>query len=107
MSQVQSILAEAGLDKSHWGKRILAANRADEFTRADVADAGSWVTCACGKLSDGVQRNPTGSPRDGVLMLLGQRFSEAVNDDEFVTTAECLVRIEARAVIVLSRNIKL
>jgi hypothetical protein len=101
MNEAKKLLIEAGLDKSHWGRRIIKAEATGRFTVGDESHAGDWVTCACGKLGDGIDRDDIRKPLDGVLTNLGSHFSGYVGAYSYVSAAQCLIDIEHRAVEVL------
>ena len=90
------ILRKAKLDSTHWGKRVVAAEKRGRFRRRQIHDACSWVTCACGKL-DGIRRGCLGIPLDLVLRSLGHIFTDSVAANRFAKAAEALIAIEKRA----------
>jgi hypothetical protein len=103
MANLEVMLNEAGLDKTHWGKRILKAAARGSFTPGDRVDSGGWVSCACGKLVNGIPRERLGGPPiDPRLYTLGCMFSDDVDDDEFFKAANTLINIEDRAIQVLN-----
>jgi hypothetical protein len=104
MNEAKQLLVEAGLDNSHWGKRIIKAEATGRFTVNDQFNAESWVTCACGKLDDGIDRQRCGEPADDRLGRLGFRFNEYVDHDYYLAAAQCLIDIEHRAIEVLNEQ---
>jgi hypothetical protein len=104
MNEAKQLLVEAGLDNSHWGKRIIIAGDRGWFTDDENEMAGSWVTCACGKLDDGIDRQRCGEPADDRLGRLGFRFNEYVDHDYYLAAAQCLIDIEHRAIEVLNEQ---
>jgi hypothetical protein len=104
MNKANKLLVEAGLDNSHWGKRIIIAEERGGFTEDEADMAGSWVTCACGKLDDGIPRDTDGSPEDFALFELGGLFYSHVSRDAYLSAAKCLIDIEHRAIEVLNEQ---
>lgn len=90
------ILRKARLGSTHWGRRIIAAEKRGRFRRRQKDDACSWVTCACGKL-DGISRGSLGIPLDKDLQRLGHIFTDSVAANRFTKAAEALIAIEKRA----------
>lgn len=91
------ILTDAGLNDTHWGQRIINAERRGHFNAHDVSDSACWVTCACGKLDLWVQKcEKTFAPSDPKLYRLGALFYLDVRDHHFVKAAETLVAINSR-----------
>lgn len=93
----KQVLKEAGLAKSHWGKRIIDAEERGEFTQQDRIEAENWVTCACGKVTVDIPRHDVGSPIDTKLLWLGLDFDHAVDSHRFTSASKTLVEIEKRA----------
>ena len=91
------ILMDAGLDKSHWGIRIILAEGRGEFNGVDRSRANGWTTCACGGLDESLMMAGTRVPKDGRLLSLGGRFSIAVSGGQFEKAAVFLVEIMDRA----------
>jgi hypothetical protein len=104
MNEAKKLLVEAGLDNSHWGKRIIIAEELGWFTVEDQHNSENWVTCACGKLGDGIVRNRGEEPEDNRLRRLGFRFNSYVEDDYYLAAAKCLIDIEHRAIQVLKEQ---
>ena len=105
MTTAKQLLTGAGLQDSHWGVRIIAAEERGSFGVNDCVDALSWQTCACGKLDPRIPRqtdvnNP--APLDMHLRELGQEFYCHVTDHEFLEAARTLIAIEKRAAEVLA-----
>jgi hypothetical protein len=100
MKTAREVITDARLGNTHWGRRILRAERNGAFTEKDYDDSNQWTTCACGKqdqrLFDG------GSPWDSHLRQLGYQFTSHVQygrhiEDGIVWAAETLVYIEETA----------
>jgi hypothetical protein len=104
MNKAKGLLVEAGLDKSHWGKRIIIAEELGGFTEEDCVKAAAWPTCACGRVDGGISRAPHGEPRDSRLSVLGGIFPIRVIGDRFREAAKCLIDIEHRAIQVLKEQ---
>lgn len=85
------------VEKSFWGKRILAAKKRGEFTSKDIEDAADWPTCACGKLDKDIPRAEWGAPIDQELESLGCDFADAVDSDNFKNAMDVLENIQRRA----------
>ena len=99
MKEAEIFLTENDAAGSHWGQRIIAAERRGNFTEKDKRAAGTWVTCACGKQDKRIPRRPggRGRPADEVLSALGDGFYLLVCADRHLGAAETLLKIEARA----------
>jgi len=117
LSEVTKILTEAGLQNSVWGQRILTAIKgtwdADKarivrgFTLQDYMDAGSWVTCACGKTTTDIPRGDEVNmhiPHDETLVSLGNSFATEVEENKFLLATKTLVEIEERALEVAKEH---
>ena len=98
----RTLLTQAGLSRSHWGKRIIAAEKRGRFTKLDKDDASWWTTCACGKRDRRILRDLVFAPQDGSLRSCGAWFSSHVENNRFEEAAETLISIEARAREVLA-----
>lgn len=93
------------LDKSYWGERIIAAAEVGEFTLDMRKYACSWDTCACGMLTQNIERvgydtsNPliADRPVDIPLRDLGYDFTIAVDRHDFNYAADALIKIYQRA----------
>lgn len=98
VAEVLAILEPAGLQKSHWGRRILTAARRGKFNQSECDASASWTTCACG-MQDPRLHGPRSVPFDSQLRHDGERFAGEViaGGREFFKAAETLVRIESRA----------
>jgi len=102
MSKTKRILTDAGLEDTYWGKAIIQAQEDGAFTPELSEESGNWTTCACGKQSDMIPRQPDGgAPVDSILLKLGVLFCDFVGDNAFTRSAETLVKIEERATEVL------
>jgi len=116
MQTATEILTEEVLDKSYWGKKIIAAENRGGFTHSNVDQSSDWVTCACGKndliksMPDQRARHSDDSPNDSELRQLGTDFYHNVqngsmdygyNEPErqgyIIRAAQTLVDIEDRA----------
>jgi hypothetical protein len=101
----KEILEEANLQDTFWGRIIVKAElRGVGFAPHWVALAGSWTTCACGKVTANIPRDRIGSPRDYVLNQLGISFYSAICYNNYYEAASNLVAIEKRALIVAAQN---
>ena len=101
MNEARDYLELKGFDSTYWGNIIIEAEERGYFTSSNVIEGGSWVTCACGKVtSDIPRRGHQRRPEDDRLVVLGERFDGCIEDDAFLKAAKTLVRIEARATIV-------
>ena len=96
------ILEYEGLENTHWGKRIMLAEKYGCFTERDVEKAGVWTTCACGMQDDRIPRSQSGTPEDGNLESYGSNFYYHVKNHRVWEAAEELAKIEQRAFEVLA-----
>ena len=101
MGKAEEVLAKAKLKSSYWGRKIIQAERDGGFSDDSVEQSDSWVTCACGRLDDGIPRNYFESPIDKNLEELGFLFSKHVYRNNYLGAAKTLVKIEERAKQVL------
>tara|TARA_R110000822_G_C14991735_1_gene459772 strand:+ start:244 stop:561 length:318 start_codon:yes stop_codon:yes gene_type:complete len=101
MKTAKEVLVEAGLDQSHWGIRVIAAESNGLFTEYDTHDSGDWFSCACGKLDDHIKRNQHGEPEDQELNEYGMKFYIAVACRDFLEAALSLIKIENRSMELL------
>lgn len=66
------------------------------------ANAGSWVTCACGNQCRVIPRHTgfmaVGEPKDRTLKILGFDFLDQVTDRDYTAAKQTLRKIEARSV---------
>ncbi len=96
---VRTILGQLVL--THWGKRIVAAEKRGRFVKRDIEDAGNWPTCACGKVYIRKRFRVSGSkeriPMDDKLGVMGDQFVDHVNGHNFIWAAILLRDIEDRA----------
>ena len=98
MKTAKEVLAEAGLDQSHWGIRIIEAELRGFFTIADEHASGNWMSCACGRLDDHIERDPEyGEPEDQELNEYGIKFYNAVTCNDFLEAALSLIKIVKRS----------
>jgi len=124
MQTATEILTEAVLDKSYWGRKIIAAENRGGFTYSNVDQSENWVTCACGKndliksMPDQRARHSDDPPNDSELRQLGTDFyhnvqngsidygyNEEERQDYIIRAAQTLVDIEDRAnELVLKEN---
>lgn len=95
------MLMKSKLDKTHWGKRIIEAEKRGYFSHDDIRSARNWTTCACGTLEDGIRRNNIGRPIDDSLTHYGGMFTSYVASNDFLLAADALNEIESRAIEVL------
>ncbi len=112
MRPAATILHDASLHHTHWGRVIIHAERRGEFTPGEVAHASSWVTCACGKLDKDIPRwggegadGYNARPKDMALVNLGELFYQAVTTDRAEAAARLLCNIERRAVSVVLETV--
>lgn len=112
------LLAEAGLTKTHWGKRIIKAEQEGTFTSKDRSDSGNWALCACGKADMRIPRaggDPASEafnanshhdmePCDLRLRTLGGNFPDDIYDNKPVAAAKTLIAIETRAAALLRKQ---
>ena len=97
---IERDLGAAGLLDSVWGVRIMDAVEAGGFSDEDVELASCWTTCACGK-QDAALMGEYG-PHDSQLDELGEDFSIAIFEDNFLEAAQLLVKIEYRSAFLLN-----
>ena len=102
MSFIRNLLTENKLEETFWGKAILDADEQHHghFSAEEKDMASEWPTCACGKATSDIPRNPTGVPVDTTLETLGYDFADAVGEGDTEEAAITLVDIEKRAMIV-------
>jgi len=93
----KELLVERKLDKSYWGKKIIAAEKRGGFTDSNVREAENWVTCACGKALPKEHCTANGTPLDYEMNRLGKLFESHVRFDLFLRAAHILCGIEERA----------
>ena len=83
-----------------------------EEEREKVADlgaqAGGWVTCACGNQCSIIPRTSNGSPYDGELCSLGIEFSEYVSYHNLRVNraVDVLEKIEKRSEYLIKEILK-
>ncbi len=98
-------LTEHNLHNSHWGKRIIKAERVGGFTFADKLDAHNWTTCACGKQDPRIPRHTDIRVKnmliDNTLTNLGVRFYADVKEGKYLESANTLIGIEQRSIEIL------
>ena len=103
----EQTLTEAKLNKTHWGKRIIRAEKRGDFFKYERTDAFEWTTCACGFQDERIPRYKDGErgndyePKDAQLSRLGGNFYVAVLENKFLLAAKRLIRIEIRAAKIL------
>ena len=107
ITQILNDCPVAPLTESFWGKILLKKARLqkERFPLATIEKAGSWTTCACGKLTPNLQRGRAGRPTDSALRQLGMDFYREIKHGRAIQAAEVLVRIEMRSKTVLERKI--
>jgi hypothetical protein len=108
MKKAKKLLVEAGLDKTHWGARIIYAEEVEFTTEDDKEDAADWITCACGRQDPRIEKQGDGlnQPKDRELVSLGLRFNESIYDNDMAYAATLLISIEERAAIVLAKTLE-
>jgi len=86
----------------------VAIDKAKKFGFSDEEkdNAGSWITCACGKQDKRIPRKELGSPNDRKLANLGIRFCDEVDSDNPFKAEKTLLRIEHCAAIVIAQSRK-
>lgn len=104
--KTKTILKEAGLHDTRWGKRIILGEKLGKFVVGNSGLAHSWVTCACGESIGGLPAHKDGEPKDSTLASLGCQFWPAVVSNDFLRAATLLVMIEERAEKVMLELIK-
>ena len=110
MREAQEYLTEKNQHITYWGKKIIAAEARGKFTESNINQSAGWVTCACGKVTADIPRDPDtrfqsyNTPLDRILKGRGFAFYEAVEDNKFLDAAEILHEIETRARIVAKQN---
>jgi hypothetical protein len=111
MSETKRFLHEEGLAETYWGKIIITAEEEGGFTPTNRNESMSWVTCACGKITQDIPRvfdhdtNTSDYPVDKKLQQLGNWFCSKVYNDEYLVAAKTLIEIEERAMIVARENV--
>jgi hypothetical protein len=100
-------LKKMNLNTTYWGNKIIVAEKRGHFTVKDADEAASWVTCACGKVTEDIPRDPQlHDPLDIYLREMGNTFHDFVVWDDFLEAAHNLNRIEKRAMEVAMENAK-
>jgi hypothetical protein len=102
-TEAKTYLEEVNLNTTYWGKIIIAAESRGFFTLKDAVEASSWVTCACGRVTEDIPRQDTNRPQDYELFLNGCKFANRVGEDSFVNAAIVLSLIEKRAIVVATK----
>ena len=87
-----------------WGRRIIKAQERVWFSEKDRHLSAKWDCCACGELDADIPRYESGVPIDEVLADEGNGFFLLAQENKFQLAAECLVRIQKRAVEVIQDN---
>tara|TARA_R110000782_G_scaffold10750_10_gene33287 strand:- start:497 stop:817 length:321 start_codon:yes stop_codon:yes gene_type:complete len=106
MKTAEEVLVESGLSYSHWGSILIDAEAIGFFTSESKEASSTWMSCACGKLDDHIEREgPYGSPVDYELRRLGNSFYQLVDCDDFLEAALTLVKIEKRSIELLRGDI--
>jgi hypothetical protein len=106
MNKAKEYLELKGYDQTYWGKKIIAAEKRGRFTESNINHSADWVTCACGRVTADIPRDPDthfhgyNTPLDAILRERGFDFYTAVDDNRFLKAAQTLVSIEARAIVV-------
>ena len=100
MKTAKSLLVEAGLDETLWGKRIIHIEETGKMLVEWLDEAWGWQTCACGEQDERIPRNEDGCPFDEQLRRDGVEFPLYLQSN-IVEAARCLIRIEERAAEVL------
>ena len=102
---VETILNEACLDETYWGKKIIAAEKRGYFTTSNYDQSAGWQTCACGRQDSRIERWHNGRPMDALLQQLGENFQVEVEADSYHQAARTLIEIEQRAVEVIADQV--
>lgn len=93
-----------------WNKFLdLRRVHTDEEWGLAKTRAGHWTTCACGNQCSTIPREgPTrtangvsGAPKDARLRTLGYHFYEEISGRDVLSAKATLMRIEARAAILI------
>lgn len=72
-----------------------------EWNRATQL-AGTWNTCACGSINDGLSRWSDKKPKDPELYELGLSFFYAIATRRPQRARKYFIKIQARAAVVLA-----
>lgn len=96
MLEAEKYLVEKGHHNTHWGLRIIQAEKHGEFSYEDELDSSCWTTCACGEKNPAIARDSIGAPRDKALRVAGYAFGLNILHDQFLAAAENLHNIEVR-----------
>ena len=99
----KQILTKAKLNRTYWGRKVIAAENRGGFSDSDSWLAGVWTTCACGKQDRRIPRDDVDAPIDRKLASAGRSFDCHVSLNNTVAAARTLVAIEKRAAIVLKK----
>ena len=71
MKTATEIIEQNNFQYSYWGKKIIAAEKENSFSKMHKKEAVGWITCACGQLDVSVERDANNAPVDAVLQELG------------------------------------
>ena len=98
MNTAKEVLVEAGLDKSHWGIRVIDAENIGFFTVTDKEDVTDWFSYPCGMLNENIGRAWDDEPLDDELMDCSGKFFRAVKGSpDCIEAALALVKIVKRS----------
>lgn len=101
----EELLTEEGLAHTHWGQRIIAAEKTGCFTCNDKDNSADWVTCACGKSNlPHRMKDIDSAPLDATLRGYGMAFWVKVVNDDFLVAARILIEIENRVIALMKET---
>lgn len=97
-----SIVKEAALENTYWGKKIILAEESGtKFSKNDIDEATSWDNCVVGTLTIEIERASfSAAPVDCELYDLGYTFAVYINEQNLLSATRTLVDIYNRAKIV-------
>ena len=108
----ESLYHHPKIAKLFWKKFLIADELTDDDWDFATKMAGSWNTCACGSINDGLLRrwhtanSTSASPQDGRLHDLGMRFYHAIQHRRLTSAQELFITIQSRGHDVLEEQKK-
>lgn len=62
-----------------------------------------WATCACGQQDARIQRNNIGEPKDRLLFIMGNDFSQYIEEGQYQEALETFYMIQERSAEILEQ----
>jgi len=96
----------AEYNRDFWLRFMQADTLSDEDWEVARGLAGSWDTCWCGSINDGLDRGEVGNePVDPALTVLGLEFYKAICDHDLPDAQKISNEIQERGSVVLGRKL--